>query len=539
MNDRSRQFDEPADDFEARVRVHLREGSRVASGDLAALEMFARRMPERHSRRGGGWSFRRWPTLAAAAAILVATGTIGALVAGPLLLTTPSPTPSMRRPSPEPTPPEGRCVGAGEMGSIDWFVGLGGGTLPTQIEAERKFVAANNARNCLPIKLDIVPNATAYDVLKTRIAAGNPPDIIGPLGAKAADGFDGLFLDLRDEIKQQKFDLSDYEPAVLGALQENGAQIGLPYTIYPGYILYGKKAFADAGLPPLPTKVGETYQGKTWDWNTLAEVATGLRSLTQPGFDRQSTYRKGFGLPWASARRFASCFGGGSFVASDGVTAQIPNAWRDAYNWLHDGFSKDSYAYPGSWGYTLQLGSPGYEGVINGRSAMEVSWPWAISSYGSEGRSGPQDWDIAVMPSWNGTTSSPMDADSFQIPIGSRKSRVAFEAMTAIMADPALLAAYGGMPARKSAQEAWFATQDLVVAASFPGNTVNWSVLQEMSKYPALPNHEALLPNDAQSVKDAEAFFEKLQTRVRLDINAELGKLQATLQKDFDVVRPL
>jgi multiple sugar transport system substrate-binding protein len=160
-------------------------------------------------------------------------------------------------------------VAAPVSGTVKWFVGLGSGTQPNQIDAQKAFVASYNKSNKdgITIKLDIEPNASATDILKTQIAAGNAPDIIGPVGVKGRNGFEGLFLDLTQEIAKNNYDLKAFPDTLVKFFAQGGdGQVGLPYVIYPGYIWYNKDAFAKAGLPNLPAKVGEQYQGKTWDW---------------------------------------------------------------------------------------------------------------------------------------------------------------------------------------------------------------------------------------------------------------------------------
>jgi multiple sugar transport system substrate-binding protein len=152
---------------------------------------------------------------------------------------------------------------------VRWFVGLDSlGTQTAQVAAEKAFVANYDAvnRDGITIKLEIVPSVAAADVLKTEMAAGNAPDIVGPVGVKGLDGFDGLLLDLTSEIHKNNVELTAYESSVVKFFQGGDiGQIGLPYDITPGYIWYDKDAFTKANLPPLPTTVGEQYQGQTWD----------------------------------------------------------------------------------------------------------------------------------------------------------------------------------------------------------------------------------------------------------------------------------
>ncbi|MFN2243395.1 MAG: sugar ABC transporter substrate-binding protein, partial [Anaerolineae bacterium] len=73
---------------------------------------------------------------------------------------------------------------SGEAVEIRWFIGLGAGGNPEEQEKENAFVEKFNAKygDRYELVLDIVPNATAYDVLKTQIASGDVPDIVGPVG---------------------------------------------------------------------------------------------------------------------------------------------------------------------------------------------------------------------------------------------------------------------------------------------------------------------------------------------------------------------
>jgi multiple sugar transport system substrate-binding protein len=440
------------------------------------------------------------------------------------------------------------------IGNVRWFIGVGQGTQPAQIEAEKAFVSSYRARfTGVNLSLEIVPNDRAIDTLKTEIAAGNPPDIIGPIGTSAAGELPGLFLDLNAEIKAQKFDNGAYEQALLMYLQQGGAQFGLPYTVYPGFLFYNKDIFAKAKLPALPTKIGETYMGQTWDWGEVRGLAAQLtldtngRKASEVGFDYGHTVQYGLSFQWADARRIASTFGGGSFVAPDGVTAQIPDGWTDAFTWYHDAIWRGRFT-PTAAGTACALallsmcpsrGDPAY-----GQVAMTTSWPWAIPSYVPNNvKDGPgkfSGWDMAVMPSWKGQTTSPMDGDGFQITKASRNPALAFKAMVAIINDLALRAALGGgMPARSADQKTWFDEMDKAQAVAFPANKVTWSVLQEMARHPALPSLDAFLPNNAKSKADIDAFLTTLQNKPTLDVAAELAKLKATLQADFDAVKPL
>jgi multiple sugar transport system substrate-binding protein len=425
--------------------------------------------------------------------------------------------------------------------TVRWFVGLGSGTLTPQIEAEKAFVASYNAtnRDGIAIQLEVVENSTASEALRAEIAAGNAPDIVGPVGVIGRNGLSGGFLDLTDEIRKNNVDMTAYDSSLVRFLREGGAQIGIPYDISPGYIWYNKDMFAAAGLPDLPTKIGELYQGQPWTWDNLAQVAASLTvdkngfHATDAGFDKNGIVKYGMDFQWADARRIASCFGSGTFLAADGRTAQIPSVWTDAFKWYYNAIWKGHYVPNGAAEVSPILGSGRL--MSSGRLAMNAGWAWSITSIASAAAdSKVKSWDIAAMPSWNGTTTSPLDADTFTILKSSTNPDAAFKAMLAIIADPSLMKNYGSEPARTADQAAYFDSFDKTLAPIFPGNHVTWSVLTEMAAVPAIPSHEADMPNATKANADITAFLGRLKNTAGLNIDTELAKLQQALQKDFD-----
>lgn len=481
-----------------------------------------------------GW--RRVVLTAIAALVLSACNSA---VATPTPTPTAAPTPTQAVPTPSPTV---------APATIRWFVGLDLGTSSAQVEAERAFVASYNSANKdrITIQLEIVPTATAADVLKREMAAGNSPDLIGPLGMGDLNGFEGLFLDLTSGIKKNNFDLTGYDPALVKFWQlGDQGQVGLPYTIFPGYIWYNKDLFAKAGLSDLPTRVGDQYQGQTWDWTELAKIAAQLtvdksgRKATEAGFDPKSIARYGLDFQWTDLRRLVSCFGSGSFVSPDGKKAQVPAAWADALGWYYSGIWGKSPFIPTGLAESSALLAQG-NAQSSGVVAMNVGWATSIPSIAADAKSSKvKNWDIGVMPSWKGTTTSPMYGDTFTITRASRNPDAAFKAMVAIMADQSLLKNYGAEPARSADQEAYFAAFDQALAPIYPDIDVSWLVLGEMEKVPATPSFEADLPNLAQVQADYSALLTQLQAKPGLDVIAELTKLQAKLQVDYDAAQPL
>jgi multiple sugar transport system substrate-binding protein len=462
--------------------------------------------------------------------------------------TVPSPSPTQVPATATPAPSASASPSAAaEAVTIRWFVGLDLGTQSAQIDAEKAFVANYNSANKdgITIKLEVVPTVAAADVLKNEMAAGNAPDIVGPVGVGGLNGFEGLFLDLTSAFKNANIDLTAYDPGLVEFLQlGDQGQVGLPYMIFPGYIWYNKDIFTKAGLPSLPTKVGDRYQGQTWDWYEMAKIAAQLtvdksgKKATDAGFDPKSIVRYGLDFQWNDLRRMGSCFGSGSFVGAGGK-AQVPAAWADAATWYYTGIWGKTPFIPSGLAESSALLGQG-NAQSSGNVAMNVAWASSIPSIASDTKSSKvKAWDIGVMPSWKGNTTSPMYADTFTITKASKDPDAAFKAMVAIMADQSLLKSYGGEPAKTVDQQAYFDSFDSTLASIYPGIKVSWSVLGEMQKHPAVPSFETDMPNFAQAQADYMALLARLRSTPGLDVIAELTKLQAKVQQDFDAVQPL
>jgi multiple sugar transport system substrate-binding protein len=117
--------------------------------------------------------------------------------------------PSRQRSRDQPGPSGGAVV-------VRWFVGLGAGGQPQQFAAEQAFVQKFNdspeAKDKVYISLEIYNNNVAASLLATQIAAGNAPDIIGPVGVEGLNIFRDQLLDLAPLITSGP-DTSKYDPA--------------------------------------------------------------------------------------------------------------------------------------------------------------------------------------------------------------------------------------------------------------------------------------------------------------------------------------
>jgi len=255
---------------------------------------------------------------------------------------------------------------------VRWFVGLGAGSDEGTLAPQQAVVDEFNAsQDKIELVLEIVDNDAAYDTLATQIAAGNAPDIVGPVGIRGRDSFKGAWLDLQPYIDANSYDLGDFDPALVEFYQvKEEGQLGIPFAIFPSFIMYNADLFDEAGLNYPPAAYGEEYvwpDGTTAEWNmdTLREVAMKLtvdvngKDATSEEFDPEQIVQFGFQNLWTDPRGVGTFFGAGSLVADDGVTAQIPDDWKAAWEWTYKGWWEDYFIPNGPYGGADFLQGPG------------------------------------------------------------------------------------------------------------------------------------------------------------------------------------
>jgi multiple sugar transport system substrate-binding protein len=481
----------------------------------------------------------KWRELTAMLAALVLVAACGP--AAPAASSAPSvaASPSVVAVTPEPVETTDTGLTADGKVLIRWFVGLGTGAQPDQIADEQAVVTEfNESQDKITLSLEIYQNTTAYDILSTQIAAGTPPDIIGPVGFRGFYSYGDQLLDLAPYIEKTGFDTSDMDPAILEAYSEGfGGQVGIPFAIYPSFIYYNKDLFDEAGLPYPPQTVGEQYDGKEWNWDTLTELAKKLtvdasgNDASSAAFDETKIDQWGYYMQWTDPRGWATQRGAGALVGDDG-NAVIPDNWVDAWQWYYDGMWTDHFIPTGTENRSDVLGPD--NAFQSGNVAMDFVHLWyTCCAWPAEGEPKVPNWDIAVPPADGGSTTAKLHADTFGIMESTTHPDEAFEVLSFLLNNDTLIARYGALPAVKSKQGAFFDALD----ERFAPNKVNWQVALDMLGYPDVPSHEADMPNFLKADAAVKAFQEKLITTPGLDIPAEAETLREELQSLFDEAR--
>jgi|SaaInl7_200m_RNA_FD_contig_51_826657_length_1748_multi_13_in_0_out_0_1 multiple sugar transport system substrate-binding protein len=435
-----------------------------------------------------------------------------------------------------------------EKVKIRWFVGLGTGDAPEQVEIEQKVVDEFNAtHDNIELILEVVPYDSARDTLSTQIAAGNGPDLIGPVGIGGSNDFYGQYMDLSPLMEAANYDTSIFNEALVEFYQEEDGQVGLPWMVFPSALYYQKEMFDEAGLNYPPANLGDPYvwadgSEAEWSWETLTEVAKFLtvdvNGLTpyDEGFDRESIVQVGYEPQWASAQTIGTFYEPGLLYEGEegAYTAVIPAAWQEAWEWRFDGMWGDEpFMATGALS-----GSPEFGGgnVFNsGKAAMGVTQLWYTCCLGDAGES----WDVAAFPSYNGVVHGRMDADTLRMWKGSEHPTEAFEVLTyligpegtvpLVMGEDGANPAYGAFPAITELQGGFIDAK----AAQYPF-VENWDVFLQGLDYPDSPSSEAWMPNILEANNRVATFADLMGNDGTIDFDAELEQLRSDLDVIFN-----
>ncbi len=425
---------------------------------------------------------------------------------------------------------------------IRWFVGLGAGTDAPTIAAQEAVVAEfNEMQDEIELSIEVVDNAQAYDVLGTQIAAGNAPDIVGPMGTRGRESFPGAWLDLSPLMEAVDYDLSDFDPALVEFYNfgEQG-QLGIPFAVFPYFTMYNKDLFDEADLPYPPANYGEPYidaDGNEHEWNTetVAELARILtvdangNDATMEGFDAENIVQWGFGISHTDVRGRDTLFGAGNFVDADG-NAIIPDAWRAAENWIHDASYGDQPFYPsGAYAGSDLLAGGNWFG--SGNVAMVPIHLWYMG-WGTGDLDA--DWDLAPIPAHEGVTTAKLHADTFGIMATTQHPEEAFTVLTYLLGERAddMSQIYNGMPARLSLQGDFFERYAANLSSQYPDTNfdINWDVAVQSLSYPDVPNHEDSMPAFLETTARYVEYTQVVDNNADADVDAQLDALLADLE---------
>jgi multiple sugar transport system substrate-binding protein len=421
------------------------------------------------------------------------------------------------------------------------------GTNEQQIEAENQVVADFNAsQDAIELSINIAPTfETAVDTLSTLIAAGTPPDIVGPVGVGGSHRYE--WLDLKPLIEETGYDLSGFDPALLDLYATtNGGYSAIPFGIFPSTVYFSRDAFDEAGLNYPPQSFDEMYvmpdgTEVPWNYETLRNVAMLLtvdangNDATSADFDPENIVQFGLNFQWARIRlMWTDIQPESTYYNAETNTVTVPDSWRTASQWLQDGLWKDHFIPTTSYALSDAFGAGSDNVFQTGTVAMAIVPLWYTCCMGDS--VGKFEWDMAVVPqSLDGEYHVAMDADTFRITATSQHPKEAFTVLTYLLneAVPVLAPTYGAFPARAEYQQDWIDTK-----AEQYNWDVNWQVAIDSIAYvnPASSHHESFIP-DWSKVYDREFAFQTLlfgDGGGDIDVNAELDTFQTDVQAIVD-----
>jgi len=431
---------------------------------------------------------------------------------------------------------------SGDKVTVRWFIGLGAGGQPEQEAAQREVVEEFNAsQDEIELVIEIVENDVAYETLATQIASGNAPDIIGPVGRDGSNEYAGLYLDIEPYIAD--VDTSMWAGAAIENQREpDGTLVGLPFASYPSALFFNRDLFDEAGLPYPPQEYGPdgvTTYGEgtefegTWDYDKVTEIAQILTvdgngvDATDPAFDRTSTVQWGFHWQWTTRIFQNGSYWGAGYPMADDGTADIPAVWEDEWNWWHDAI----------WDLGIspsqeQQDAVGDNVLQTGNLAMAATHLWYTCCIADPDNGIVGDfWDLAVLPSHEGTVTANMHADTFRILDSTEVPDEAFEVMYYLLTDAALplLNAYGGAPADPSLTEDYLAALD----ERYPQG-VNWQVALDGANYADDPSHEAAVPGWGEYKVRLGELESAILSDPNLDVDAAIADVESDLTTIFE-----
>jgi multiple sugar transport system substrate-binding protein len=424
--------------------------------------------------------------------------------------------------------------------TVTWFVGLGTGTNSEQIEIQNQVVQEfNDSHDDIELVINIAAsNETARDTLSTLLAAGTPPDIVGPVGVAGSNAFADQWLDLTSLVESSGFDTSVFDQALIDLYRsEDGALLGLPFAVYPAVTFYSTDLFDEAGLNYPPAEWGAPYvmpdgSEVPWNYDTVAELAKILtvdangNDATSADFDPAAIEQFGFNMQWARIRLIWTNLQPSTFYDAASNSITVPDEWRQATQWYWDRLWTDHTA-PNATYAASELLQP--SAMASGNLAMTIAPLWYTCCL--DNSVGNFTWNIAPVPaSFDGVQHVAIDADTFRLVKDSPNPEAAFEVLQYLITDAAakLASAYGAFPALPAAQPAWVET----ISARYPLD-VDWSIAQQSLAYanPGSVHHESNVPNYAQAYDREFALLSLIEgdTGATMDVNAELDSFQADM----------
>ncbi len=426
---------------------------------------------------------------------------------------------------------------AAETHKIIIWQGFGTGNSPSQQADQNKLAeecTADLKDKGISVEMAYTPHAEHLAKFTAMLAAGDPPDIVMPIGiGGVAELYDqDAWMDIKPLIDRDNYDMSDfYGPTKILHTYEKGT-LGLPMAVYPSFIYYNKDLFAAAGVDELPHKFGEPG----YDFDKLRAIAQKLtldskgNSADKSGFDPSDIKQWGLDESWQGFVAAALQFGAPSStgISDDRKTSLFDHpAYGQRAQWINDNVFK--YHIAASADQSSEAFSLAGDPFSSGLVGMFWCHTWMMGQTYAELKFG---WDVGAVPKGpTGVISSQIDADTFVMPAAGKQHDQAWE-VAKWCCSPGKLERYaltwGSVPARLSSKD----TFQKSFKEKFPNQ--DYQVVLDAIDVGDVPNHEAWVPNPAK-IGDAEsAVTDKFYLAEESNCAALLQELDKTVQGLLD-----
>ncbi len=274
-----------------------------------------------------------------------------------------------------------------------------------------------------------------YPQLLTKIASGNPPDVMRVLNYQptqlVAEG--AALMSLDDLIANDPtIDIGDFLESSLKGCMVDGKTYALPNNAEPYVIYYNVDAFKAAGLPDPQ----EQFNAGSWDQAAFDTAIDTLRSKAGMRF----------GIAFESWTYDNECFMGGGTVLSPELSPTINTG---ASPQMLDYFAK--LVADGKAPNPVVGGGAHLEAFKAGQVGMYLMGPWWHGSLEADAKFA---FNVTGLPAFNGVTSCKIENNPLAIASGSKNPEAAWAFLKTITdTQGQVIWSAVGTPCRKTALE--------------------------------------------------------------------------------------
>ena len=284
--------------------------------------------------------------------------------------------------------------------------------------------------------IKVTPQISGWTDYWTRLpvlaSSGQIGDIVA-MQSMRMPSFYSILEPLGDHFKTASFDVSVFEPSIVGGLSHDGAVYALPYDVGPWLVFYNRDKFKAAGLAE-----------PAMDW-TFADFKAAADKLTTDG---------NFGYATQAFDYVAGPVALGAEYFNDSNQFDVTNAgYADAVGKYVDLTAVDKASPVFASGASAVQASGRF---ASGNAAMYIDGPWSMIS-AAQGAN--FEMGVAPLPRGDGPSRFITAGSGFGVAAAGNHKEEAFKALTVLTGPKAaeILASAGrALPGRLAEQHFWF-----------------------------------------------------------------------------------